>query len=211
MTSRRLLAGVLAAAVTAAAVLALGRVGFHGPAGGTGAAPATPAPSAPSGGPPPASSTNRPAAGGTIAPGADSGAGRDTTDIGDILEPMAAQLADLLEHLRDQCAAAQRPENLSSPAVAKRCIETAEAAASTVDLVRSTLASAGGRDVPSGVHARWAHDLTGAGAQIRASLAPVRQSVDRTLASGGPSAAAFREFGHLRDRIDRVLLELDRP
>ncbi len=132
-------------------------------------------------------------------------------DVGDILEPMAAQLADLLEHLREQCAPAQRPAGLSSPGVVKRCVETAEAAANTMDLVRGTLASAAGRDVPSGVRARWAHDLAGAGAQIRASLAGVRWSMDRALASGAPSPAAFSELGQLRDRIDRVLGELDRP
>lgn len=132
-------------------------------------------------------------------------------DAGDILEPMAAQLADLLEHLREQCAAARRGEDAPILSPATRCVDAAEAAAGTVEFVRGTLASAAGRDVPGSVRARWARDLEAAGAEIRTSLAPWQESLRRNLASGGPSPAAFRDAARLRDRIARVLAQLNEP
>jgi hypothetical protein len=132
-------------------------------------------------------------------------------DVGDILEPMAAQLADLLAQLRDQCAAARRTADVPVPSAATRCVEAGEATANTVEFVRGTLASAAGRDVPGSVRARWTRDLDDAGAEIRTSLTPWQESLGRALASGGPSPAAFRDIAHLRDRIARVLAELNEP
>lgn len=132
-------------------------------------------------------------------------------DVGDILEPMAAQLADLLEHLREQCAAARRAGSVPVLSVAKSCVDAGEATGTTVELVRGTLASPAGRHVPGAVRSRWTRDLDAAAAEIRASLTPVQESLGRVLASGAPSPAAFRDLAHLRDRVALVLTELNGP
>jgi hypothetical protein len=130
-------------------------------------------------------------------------------DVGDILEPMAGQLADLSAHLREQCAAARPAGGVPSLAAATRCVEAAEAAASAVELVRGTLASAAGRDVSDAIRSRWTRDLDSAAAEVRTSLMPIQKSAGRALASDARSPSAFREWAHLRDRIDRVFAELN--
>jgi len=78
-----------------------------------------------------------------------------------------------------------------------------------VELVRGTLASAAGRDVSDAVRSRWTHDLDSAAAEIRSSLVPIKKSVGQALVSDLRSPAAFRDFAHLRDQIDRVFAELN--
>jgi hypothetical protein len=201
MTAARQFGALLAAAaVVAAGFAAMGRAGHHGQAG-VDAAPEPPAavrdtaddqPPKPSGVPEPAAS----------------GADESAADIGDILEPMAAQLADLLAHLREDCPPAGRAADAPDLSAAARCVAAAEATASTVDFVRGTLASAAGGDLSDAVRSRWTRGLDADTVEIRASLMPIQKSVGRTLASGAPSPAAFRDLGHLRDRMDRLLADL---
>lgn len=198
-------------AVTAA-FAALGGGVHHNLRGGTSAALAPPA----GAGAAAAAQPSGPPQGGTggvaaVAPGAGTGTDDGSMDVGDVLEPMAAQLADLLEHLRDRCAAARRQRGVPAPSIVASCADAGEATMSTVELVRGTLASAAGRDAPGSVRDRWARDLGAATAEVRASLTPVQESLGRVLASGTPSPAAFRDLAHLRDRIARVLTRVEQP
>lgn len=205
--ARQFAALIVAAVVVAAGFVAYGRGARYDQAGG-GAAPAPPADARP------AAAAHRPQTASepeaqSAAAAPDSGAA--DTDVGDILEPMAAQLADLLEHLREQCGAARRDGSVPRLSTATACVDAGEATASTVEFVRGTLTSAAGREVSDAVRIRWTRDLDAADAELRGSLTPVQRSLDRALASGAPSPAAFRDLAHLRDRIDRVLAALNRP
>jgi hypothetical protein len=188
---RQIAALAAAAALVTAAFIAFGRGAQHAPV----TADLPPGSPADTGAPAPAASDS----------------GDAGMDVGDVLEPMAAQLADLLEHLRDECAAARRGGRLPVLSAATPCVNAGEAAASTVEFVRGTLASAAGRKVSGAVRSRWTRDLDAAAAEIRASLTPVQASLGQTLASGAPSPVAFRDVARLRDQIDRVLADLDRP
>lgn len=204
--SRQIAALTVAAVLIAAAFIALGRGAHHEPV----AADVSPVPS-PDSGAMPAPQPPKPSdRAGQFATGA-SGSGDGGMDAGDILEPMAGQLADLLEHLREQCAAARRSGPVPALSVVTPCVTAGETTASTVEFVRGTLASEAGRNVSGGVRSRWTRDLDAAAEEIRTSLAPVRASIGQALTSGAPSPAAFRELARLRDRIDRVLTDLDRP
>lgn len=207
MTPARQIAALAAAAVlVAAAFIALGRSAHHEPV----AAEVSPGPSADTGAAPAHQSPKPLDRAGQFATRA-SGSGEGGMDVGDILEPMAAQLADLLEHLREQCAAARRSGPVPALSVVTPCVTAGEATASTVEFVRGTLASEAGRTVSGGVRSRWTRDLDAAAAEVRSSLTPVRAALGQALASGAPSPVAFRDLAHLRDRIDRVLADLDRP
>jgi hypothetical protein len=200
MTARPQFAALIAAAILVAlGFLALHRAAPHGQ-GGIELLPA--------------SSADTPAAGAASSqpskPSEMAGSSAEVTgDVGDLLEPMAAQLADLMEHLKEQCGAVSRAAGAPSLSAVTRCVDAGAAAASTIEFVRGTLASAAGRDVSTAVRSRWMRDLDAATAEIRTSLTPIQEWVNQALTSEALSPAAFREMGHLRDRIDRVLADLN--
>ncbi|HLY24070.1 MAG TPA: hypothetical protein VKT83_16515 [bacterium] len=203
--ARQIAALAAAAALVAAGFVALGRGAQPAPVA-VGVSPGSPGPGSPAAA---GAAHEPPARAGQPSTGAsDSG---DAMDAGDILEPMAAQLADLLEHLRGQCAAARRSGGARLLSAATPCVGAGEAAASTVEFVRGTLASAAGQNVSGSVRSRWTRDLDAAAAEIRSSLTPVQASLGQALGSGAPSPVAVRDLAHLRDRIWRVLAILDQP
>lgn len=131
-------------------------------------------------------------------------------DLADIIEPQAAQLSDLLESLHAACPAARYPARPGGVSAVARCVEAAEAAIRTADLIRGTLESPAGASIPGTVRERWHGTLAEAAGTVREALVPVQQAVGGTLAGELISAAAFRDLSHLRDRIARMLSETTR-
>lgn len=131
-----------------------------------------------------------------------------TDSLGEMLEAQARQLADLLTHLRGVCGAAGAgPAGIAIDAATK-CVEDAEAAMGTVDLIRGTVASPAGAAMPMVVRTRWDTTLQDAATTVRGALGPLWDRVGRALASGREAPADARALGHLRDRIGRVLSEV---
>ncbi len=178
--------------------------------------------------PPPASSTpTSPAAGAPevgAAPGTSAGVGTQagtadtcaqagdpgTDSLGELLEAQAGQLTDVLAHLRSVCAAAGGGSDIAVGTV-ERCVEDAEAAVGTVELIRGSVASPAGAAMPAEVRTRWDATLRDATGSVREALGPLWDKIGRALASGRAAPADARALGHLRDRIGRVLSEADRP
>jgi len=137
-------------------------------------------------------------------PGADS--------IAEILEAQAGQLTDLLSHLRGTCASAKASAGVHvAIGTATRCVEDAEAAMSTVELLRETIASPAGAGMPAEVRRRWDGTLSAATATIHELLGPLWDDAGGALASAHESPADFRALGHLRDRIGRILSAAEHP
>ncbi len=120
-----------------------------------------------------------------------------TDSIAELIEAQAGQLADVLAHLRGACAAA-------------RCVEDAEGAMHTADLIRGSISSPAGAGMPADVRRRWDQTLAEATATVRGALAPLWDEIGRVLASGTAVPAETRALGHLRDRIGRILSEVGR-
>jgi len=149
--------------------------------------------------------------GGALAPADPSGS--DVSDAGgldDILEEENGELMDVLGVLPRVCGAARRPRagRLAVPAV-EACVADAEAAANLTNLVRESVESPAGADMPGDVRTRWEHTLAGDARTIARALDPVTQTIGQALASGDASPAEVRAFGHLRDRIDRARATLN--
>ncbi len=141
-------------------------------------------------------------------------AARDTgaDTIADVLEPQAGQLEDVLAQLRAVCPAARPPGGGDVPlGPATRCVEAAEAAMGTVELLRGTIASTAGAGMPDDVRRRWNGTLDEAVTTIREALKPLWTAVGRSLASGRESPGRLRAFAHLRDRIGGILSQTDHP
>jgi hypothetical protein len=168
-------------------------------------APASPGASAAAADRAPSDAAAAPPAGG--APGAPSGS------LADLLEAQAGELSDILAQMHAACAAAQAPAPGGglARAAASGCVADAEAAMSIVDLLRGTVESPAGQNMPGEVRARWATTLAQATAAIREALAPLWTRTGQVLASGQAPPEEVRRVGHLRDRIGRVLSEAERP
>ncbi len=167
---------------------------------------AVPAPAYPAAGAPQAGA-------GTHAGAADPGAQASdpgTDSLGELLEAEAGQLTDVLAHLRSVCAAAGGGSDIAVSTV-ERCVDDAEAAVGTVELIRGSVASPAGAAMPAEVRTRWDATLRDATGAVRGALGPLWDKVDRALASGHLAPADARALGHLRDRIARILSEVDRP
>ncbi len=167
--------------------------------------PASPGASAAAADRAPSDAPAAPPAGG--APGAPSGS------LADLLEAQAGELSDILAQMHAACAAAQAPVPGGglARAAASGCVADAEAAMSIVDLLRGTVESPAGQNMPGEVRARWATTLAQAAAAIREALAPLWTRTGQVLASGQAPPEEVRRVGHLRDRIGRVLSEAERP
>lgn len=168
--------------------------------------PLSGAPSAPASGPlaPPG---QVPAQGMAQAAGRDTGA--DT--IAGILEPQAGQLEDVLAQLRAVCPSARTARGDIALGPATRCVEAAEGAMGTVDLIRGTVASPAGAGMPGDVRKRWDGTLDEAVTTIRGTLTPLWNAVGRSLASGRETPERVRALGHLRDRIGEILSQAAHP
>ncbi len=133
-----------------------------------------------------------------------------TDSIAELIEAQAGQLADVLDHLRGACGAARasgaRPVARDAAA---RCVEDAEGAMHTVDLIRGSISSPAGAGMPVDVRRRWDQTLAEATATVRGALTPLWDEIGRVLASGTAAPAETRALGHLRDRIGRVLSEVE--
>ncbi len=169
------------------------------------------APGAPSA---PASDPTAPP-GQVLTQGPDQPVARDTgaDSIADILEPQAGQLEDVLAQLRAVCPAARslRGGGDVPLGAATRCVEAAEAAMGTVDLIRGTVASPAGAGMPGEVRKRWDSTLDEAVTTIRAELTPLWDVVGRSLASGLETPERLRALGHLRDRMGEILSQAAHP
>lgn len=134
-----------------------------------------------------------------------------TDSIAELIEAQAGQLADVLAHLRGACAAAQAggASRVAGDAAA-RCVEDAEGAMHTADLIRGSISSPAGAGMPADVRRRWDQTLAEATATVRGALAPLWDEIGRVLASGTTAPAETRALGHLRDRIGRILSEVGR-
>jgi hypothetical protein len=136
-----------------------------------------------------------------------------TNSLPDFIEAQAGQLTDILSHLRLTCAAATPPSpsgRLSSTALSK-CVDDAEAAVNVVDILRGSIQSPAGAAMPGDVRKRWDDTLAEATATVTSALTPLWDSTGRVLASGRESPEEVQTLGHLRDRIGRVLSQLERP
>jgi len=141
-------------------------------------------------------------------------AARDTgaDTIADVLEPQAGQLEDVLAQLRAECPAARPAGGGAVPlGPATRCVEAADAAMGTVELLRGTIASTAGAGMPGDVRRRWNGTLDEAAATVREALRPLWTAIGRSLASGRESPERVRALGHLRDRIGGILSQTDHP
>ena len=136
----------------------------------------------------------------------DSGAG----GLDDILEEQNGDLVDVLAVLPRACAtAAPRGAGRLAVAAVETCVADAEESANLVSLVRESVESPAGAEMPGDVQTRWGHALLGDAHTITRAIDPVAQTVGEALASGRMPPAEFRALGQLRDRLDRVRATLN--
>jgi hypothetical protein len=136
-----------------------------------------------------------------------------TNSLPDFIEAQAGQLNDILSHLRLTCAAAtpRSPSGRLSSTALSKCVADAEAAVNVVDVLRGSIQSPAGAAMPGDVRKRWDDTLAETTATVASALTPLWDSTGRALASGRESPEEVQALGHLRDRIGRVLSQLERP